>query len=100
MNFSHFASGVFSDHFAEAASGIRSLSLIAHLGCDLSLADEFGELPRFPNGMGEWFLAVNMFATLHSSHGREGVDVVGSGDNYRVDVFLLIEHDAEVFVLP
>ena len=74
------------------------MPLVAHLGHHALLAGGFGQEPGFGDGMGQRLLHVHVLPPLHGSHGDHGVGVIGCRDDDRVDVVLLVQHDAEVFV--
>src|SRR5436190_16036636 len=48
--------------------------------------------------MGDEFFAVNMFSHFDGVHGCERVKVIGCGDYDTIDIFLLLEHLAEIGV--
>ncbi len=96
MDFAHFADDTGPDQFAEAAGVFGGLALVAHLGGDFCLAGSLCEEAGFVDGVGEGFLAVNVFAALDGLHGGEGVPVVGGGDHHGVDLFDIIQHLSEV----
>ncbi len=56
------------------------------------------QLPGFIDGPSEWLLHVNVFTESHSRERDRRVHVVGGGDEYGVDVFLVIEHVAIILI--
>jgi hypothetical protein len=46
--------------------------------------------------MGERLLAIDVLSTLESQHGGKGVRVLTGADDYRIELFCLIENFAEV----
>lgn len=96
MDFADRADGIVQNEFAQSASVFGSLALIAHLSGDFVLARGLGNLARLPDGMGERFLAINVFAELDGGHGNERMEMIGRGDHYGVDVLLFLEHFAKV----
>jgi hypothetical protein len=75
------------------------MALIAQLRDDVVFLSRFHQLAHFVDGMGQGFLAIDVFAAFDGGHGRHGVGVVGRGDHHGVYLFFhLVEHFAEVFV--
>ena len=79
----------------------RRVALVAHLRRQLrvlrgGLADE----PRFPDVVGERLLAVDVLAVRQRQVGREGVRVLGGGDDDGVEVVRLVEDAPEIVELP
>ena len=99
VRFVNFADGTVPNEFAELARAFGSLALVAHLRGDFFLARGLGELAGFPDGMSERLFAIDMLAKLDGVHGGEGVMMIRSGDDDRVDVLLFIEHLAIIFIL-
>ena len=48
--------------------------------------------------MGHRLLHVDVLAALDGRHGDHGMGMVGRGHDHRVDVLLLVQHDAEILV--
>lgn len=98
MDFANWTDGVVHDEFAETASVFGSLALIAHLSGDFVFARGCGDLACFPNGMSERFLAINVLAEFDGGHRNERVKMIGRRDHDGVDVFLFLQHFAEIGV--
>ena len=76
------------------------MPLVSHLRGDLVLAGELGQHARLVDGVGQRFLAVNMFAQADGHRSGRGVGMIGSGDRHRVDIFIFcLQHIAEVGIL-
>ena len=73
-------------------------ALVAHLGGNLVLHRRLLEQARLPRSARQRLLAVDVLAALHAMQGHRGMHEVGDADGARVDVFLLVEHDAEIFI--
>ena len=100
MHFGHIADLAGPDHFRALPRTFVRITLVAHLGGDLVFRRCVGELPAFPDGVRQRLLHEHVLAALHGPHGGGGVHEVRYGHDHRVDVMaLLIEHDAEIFVL-
>jgi len=71
--------------------------LVAHHG-DATFGGGGGgcQLASLVNVMGQWLLAIDVFAGLERGHGDGGMGVVGRGDEHRLDVVLLGEHLAKI----
>ncbi len=74
------------------------MALVAHLAGDLVLPGGLGQHPRFVNRMGQGLLHVDVLAPPDSRQGDHGMGMVGRGHDHCVEIFLLIEHDAEILV--
>jgi hypothetical protein len=78
----------------------REWPLVAHLGDDARAARRFLQHAGLVHRPGERLLHVHVLARVHGGQRDDGVQVVGRGDDDRVDVLLLREHLAEVHVAP
>lgn len=94
--FEDFTDGAAPDHFAESAGFFGGGALVAHLGGDALFAGVIGDLSGFPDGVGEWFFAIDVFAVVEGGHRGEGVMVVGGGDEDGIDFLHFLEHEAVV----
>ena len=92
MNLADCADGSRPDGFGDETGAFAGLALVAHLGGDFGFGGNFGHHPGFVNGVGERFLAVDMFAKFHRSDADDRVVVIGSGNHDGIDVLLLFEH--------
>ena len=97
IHFFDFANRAFFDQAgAEAVFEVR-VDLISHLGHDLGLRSFQTHLPRFPDGVGERLLAIDVLAQAHGINGHLCVHVVGNADVHGIKlVAQLGEHLAEV----
>src|SRR5205085_3271671 len=77
------------DDFGAFAGAGVGVALITHLRGHAVFRGGGRELLGLPNGTGEGFLAVDVFAPGHGPHGGGGVHVIGAGDENGVDIFLL-----------
>jgi len=71
---------------ADEVAGQPEVGIAALLGAGLEdavgLTLDFDQTLAFVNGEGQWFFAVDVFASFHGGHGDEGVPVVdGSADD-------------------
>ena len=58
---------------------------------------QVGQLPHFPNIVGERFFLIQMFTALHRRPGGMKMNVIRRGDHDRIDlVFHRVEHHAEI----
>ena len=80
------------------AQAFFRVALVAHLRHDLVFPCRLGQRPRLADGARQRLLHVDVLPELHRRHRDDGVIVIGRGDDDRVDVFLLLEHLAEVLV--
>ena len=99
VHFTHRADDAGRDPVVDAAGSFAGMSLVAHLRGDLRFRRHTGQEPRLVHGIRERLLDVDVLAELHRGDRHRGVQVVGGGDDDRVDVALLVEHLAEVGVL-
>ena len=74
------------------------MALVAHLGHDLVLAGRLGQHAGLVDAVGQGLLDIDVLAAPDGRQGDDGVGVVGRGHDDRVDVLLLVEHDAEILV--
>ena len=51
------------------------------------------------NGVGKRLLYIDMFFHSHGHYSCWRMGVIWRSNDYSVDIFLLIQHDAKVFVL-
>ncbi len=73
------------------------MALVAHLRGDFVLGGHFGQLPRLGDVVAQRLLAVDALAQLHGDHRRQGVMMVGGGDEHGVDLLAeLVEHLAVI----
>ena len=80
-----------------AAQGVAGAALVAHLRRHFLNRRQIAHLARFPNGLRQRFLAINVFVQVQSRHGDNRVVMVGRGDRDGVDGFShLVEHFAEI----
>src|SRR5262245_48459725 len=86
VHFVDFADGVTLDQFDDAPVVAASVNLRADLCYALERAGHLGDSPRFGYRTGERFLAVKVAATLEHGHGRDGVSVVGRGDDNGIQI--------------
>jgi hypothetical protein len=86
------------DHLGDPASLFTGLTEISHLRGHLGLARDLADHAGLINAVRERFLTVNMLAEFHGHGRRDGMDVVGGGDEHGVDVLLRLQHLAEVGV--
>src|ERR1700726_1230864 len=98
MNLAYVSYGSARDVFDGGARFVTGMALIAHLRGDFRFFGATRETARFVNGPSKWLLHVNMLAEGHGSQRDGRVHVIGSGDDDGLDVFLLLEHLAIVFV--
>ena len=84
------------NQFAEMSGIAGRLTLVTHLSGDFGFACCPGDLPGFPDGVGERFFAVNMFAMFEGGHRGEGMMMIRSGDDDAIDFLHLIQHFAVV----
>ena len=97
----HRTDGPIRDPFVEHPDLVGGMALVAHLGLHLGRAGRLGQLAHLANRMGQRLLEVDVFAVLEAGHRDHVVRVVGRRDDDPVDVLVfLVQHDAEVFVLP
>ena len=76
------------------------MALVAHLGDQLRiLAREVEQRAALLDRVGQRLLHIDVDAALHRHPRRDGVVMVGRGDDDRVDVLLRVEHAAVVGVL-
>ena len=61
---------------------------------------DLGQRAGLLDGVGERLLDVDVLARLHRGPGDRGVEVVGGGDEHRVQVGFAVQQFAEVGVLP
>jgi hypothetical protein len=92
MHLAHRANHARPQHFNGDAQRLAGMRLVAHLRGDLRFTRCLAHLPRFPRGMHQRLLAVDMLARLQREHHRQRVRVVRRADDHRVDVFLTLEH--------
>jgi hypothetical protein len=72
-------------------------TLHTHLCCDFGSARLGCDLPRFEDIMRQRLGTVDMLPGAERPHGDDGVIVVGSGDDHRIDVLLFfVEHLAKI----
>ena len=97
VNLADLAEDAGLDQFHQPTRVGVAVALVAHLRGDFVFTRNLGHLARLGHGVGERFLAINVFATLYRGEGRGGVHVVGRGNGHRVDVSaFLLEHDAKI----
>ncbi len=84
------------DPFGDLPDSFAGVALIAHLRNDFIFPGSFGERAGFEHGMGDRLLNVNMLTRPHAFHGDISVGVVWRSNDDRIDVFLLLQHLAEV----
>src|ERR1043166_8001234 len=84
--------------FNGASQPIFGAALVAHLRCDFVFFCQPAQQSRFINGLGQWFLAINVFAHFHRRCGNGGVEVIRCGKDDRVERFLGLEHFSKIFV--
>src|SRR5271165_5490309 len=77
---------------------VARMPLVAHLGDDFALSRRFGEQPGLIDTVRQRLLDIDMLAALDGRHADDSVCVIRRGDDYRVDIFLLVEHHAKIFV--
>ena len=100
MDFGHVADLACPDHLGGLTGAFVRISLVAHLSGDFVLVRRFHQLARFPDGARQRLLHIHVLPAFHALHRRDGVHVIGDGDDHRIDVLaFLVEHLAEVFVL-
>ena len=80
------------DPLADEPGAVVGVALVPHLGDDALLAGHRGQGARLGDGPGEGLLAVDVLAAPHRLHRDDRVGVVGSGDDDRVEVGLVVEH--------
>ena len=93
MDLVDLANGVGPDHFAKLANAVAGMALIAHLGGDAEFAGGEGQLAGLPDGVGQGFLAIDVFAGMNGAHCGRGMVVIGDCHNDGVDTRLLFQHD-------
>ncbi len=98
VDFADFADGAGPDVFDGGAGFVEGVALVAHLRGDFGFFGAAGEVAGFFDTPGERLLHVDVLAEIHGGGGDGGVHVVGSGDDDGVDVFLVLEHVAVIFV--
>ena len=77
------------------------MTLDAHLRDDSIALRQFGHAPHFVDVMGQWLLAIDMFAELHGTHADGRVHVVWGGNIDGINVFgLLVKQFAPVLIVP
>src|SRR6185295_7449171 len=87
------------DELDHAAVVVARVDLRARLGGDLRLLRGVLDDAGFPDAVGEGLLAVDMLAHLEGGQRREGVGMLGDGDDDGVEVLRVVEDLAEVLVL-
>src|SRR5437763_16310835 len=70
--------------------------MIAQICSYIVLARGLCNLKGFPDGVGERFFAIDVFAEFDCGHRDKGMEMVRRGDHDGIDVFLLVEHFAKV----
>src|SRR6185369_1024272 len=68
------------DVFAELAVTILAMSLVAHLRRGLGLRSQGAHGAGFGNVVADRLFAIDALSELHRDHGRQGVLMVGRGD--------------------
>ena len=86
-----FANGAVEDHLLDPGVVRLGMHLGAALGGELALVGEpvLAQQPRLLDAEGERFFTVNTQATVESPIGDEGVVMVGSGDDQRIEILLI-----------
>src|SRR5262245_15276165 len=75
------------------------MALVAHLRDELGIfLRRLAQHAGFMHRPGERLFAVNVLAVFQRRLGSNGADVIRSSHDYPVDVFLLVEHFAEIGV--
>ncbi len=98
VDFADFADGAGPDVFDCGACFVEGMPLIAHLRGEFGFLGAAGEMAGFFDTPGERLLHVDVLAEIHGGRGDGRVHVVGRGDDDGVDVFLVLEHVAVIFV--
>ena len=98
MDFSHVAQQPGLNPLPRHADGLEGMALVAHLRLHFALPRGCHDPADLVNIVGQRLLAIDVLAGLQGGHRDYRVRVVGRGDDYRVDVFLLVEHGAEILV--
>ncbi len=98
MDFADFTDGTGPDVFDGGAGFVERVPLVAHLRGDLGFLGAAGDVARLFDTPGERLLHIDVLAEIHGGRGDGRVHVVGRGDDDGVDVFLVLEHVAVIFV--
>ena len=85
MDCGGFADDAGLDEFDGAAESFEGAALVAHLSDEFFFLGEGFEFSGFADGMGEWFLAIDVFTGRESGFGDDAVEVVGGGDGDGVE---------------
>src|SRR5450759_5006588 len=99
MNFTHRTNNTIPDHFSKPARTLSGLTLVSHLSGNFISFSSFCEYPCLMNRMCKRLLGINMFAMFHSFKADHSMCMIGSSDDNCINVFLLVQHNPEVFVL-
>ena len=98
IDFADLADQARGDPLADQPVAFHAVALDAHLRGHLVLLGRLGELAGFIDRVRQRFLAVDVLAGLDGRHGDHGMRMIGRGDHHAVDVLLLLQHQAIVFV--
>ena len=100
VNLAHLTDRTGRDVLVAEAGLVARVPLVAHLGDDLRVVlGLLRQLPRLFDRPAQRLLHVDVLAEVHRGQGDRRVHVIGRRDDYRVDVFLLLQHLAIVAVL-
>ncbi len=98
LDLTHGADCAVPNPLTELACGLRGLIGDGDLSGHTGLAGNFGDAPRFIDGVGQRLLTEDVFAFLHCRCGYGCVQVIGRADDDGVEILLLFEKLAEVRV--
>ena len=96
--FPHGADGARGDPLANLPGILARMALDAHLGTYARFRRNLGKPARLVYGVSKRFLTIDMLAGPHRRHGNNGMGMVGRGDDHGVNVLLLLQHHAVVFI--
>jgi len=80
------------------AESFAGVAMIAQLRGHTRLLGQLCNQASLRDVVRERLLAINVFALAHGRHAHIGVIMIRRGTEDRIDGFLLLEHDAEVFI--
>ena len=93
VGFRDLANRAGPDVFAQLAIAFLAVALISHLRGNFCLGRHRAHLPRLGDVVADGLFAIDVYAPLHCHHGRQGVVVIGRGDEHRVNLLAqLVEH--------
>ena len=99
MNFPYVSDHATLDPFDRLHSSFNIMPLVTHLGNNTGLLCQIPQKASLINRLSHRLLYKYMLTSFHRISGNNRMGVVRSTDQYRIDLFLLVDHFPEIGIL-